>query len=698
MIYAFLVALLSLGFVIVLMRRIKNAPSEASIEKIADIIRNGAFSYLKRQYKTVGIFAIIIFGILFVISQLGYIPIFTPYAFLSGIFFSALSGRIGIKGSTNANGKTTFASKFSLNRGLRVAFEGGSIMGYIVPGLALLDLTLWYFGLRWYFASSGLPENIIVKEIASIIITFGMGASFQALFARLGGGIYTKAADMGADLVGKLEENIPEDDIRNPATVADNVGDNVGDVAGMGADLYESFVGGIAAAMLIFVTTFPKEAVKAMTLPVLISAFGVIASFIGFFFVKTKEGASQKNLLTAIRRGNWISTIVLIIGSYFIVKAMLPNNTNLWYCIIIGILVGNFLGYFTEVFTSSHYKSTQSIVRATAGGHATTILEGIAVGLQSTFPQTIILVSGTIAAFYSAGGSEQNQILGMCGIAIAAVSMLATLPYTLSLDAQGPITDNAGGIAEMTHQNKEVRERTDALDSLGNTTAATGKGYAIGSAAFTALILIYSYMQEAQTAAIKIGIDPTINTSMTSIKGLVGIFIGSMLVFLFSSTTIRAVGRAANVMVKEVRRQFKELNLLKNPNSVPDYNKCIEVSTIAAQKEMILPAMIGLLSPLIIGFIGGPAMVIGLLIGATVTGYMMGTFMNNSGGSWDNAKKFIEGLSGGRGSESHKAAITGDTAGDPFKDTSGPSINILIKLMSIISIVFAPVIVRFHIF
>lgn len=698
MIYAFLVALLALSFVVFLLVRIKKAPSEVSIEKIVAIIRAGAFSYLKRQYKTILKFAFIVFTLLFILSKLGYVSIFTPFAYLTGMFFSGLGGYIGMFGATSSNGKTTYASKFSINRGLRVAFEGGSVMGYIVPGLALLDLSLWYFGLRWYFNNSGLTENQIVSTIAQIIITFGMGASTQALFARLGGGIYTKAADMGADLVGKLEANIPEDDPRNPAVIADNVGDNVGDVNGMGADLYESYVGSIAASMLIGTLALPAEALKAITLPVLIATLGVFASFVGFFFVKTKESATQKNLLTAIRTGNWVSTAMLIIGSYFIVKATLPNHVNLWYSVIIGILVGNFLGYFTERYTSAHYKSTLSIVDATSSGHATTVLEGIAVGLGSTFPQTIIIVTGMIAAFYCCGGTEQNAIFGIFGIAIAAVSMLSTLPYTLSLDAQGPITDNAGGIAEMTHQDKKVRERTDALDSLGNTTAATGKGYAIGSAAFTALILIYSYVQEVQIIATKIGIDPNINTDMTSIKGLVGIFIGSMLAFLFPSTTIRAVGRAANVMVKEVRRQFKELKLLSDPNSTPDYNKCIEISTIAAQKEMIRPSMIGILSPLVVGFIGGPSMVIGMLVGATVVGYNMGTFMNNSGGAWDNAKKHIEGLFNGKGSENHQAAITGDTVGDPFKDTSGPTLNILIKLMSMVSIVFAPIIIRWHIF
>lgn len=664
----------------------KKSEGTESMVKIAQAIRKGANAYLKRQYTSVGIFFIAMSLILGILAILGFITPFVPFAFLTGGFFSGLSGFLGMKIATNSNARTANAAKDSLNGGLRVAFSSGAVMGLIVVGLGLLDLSIWYFFLNWFYR--GLADAAKIQNITSAMLTFGMGASSMALFARVGGGIFTKAADVGADLVGKLEAGIPEDDPRNPAVIADNVGDNVGDVAGMGADLYESYVGSIVATSALAVAA--GLGVQGVTIPMIMAAIGVLASIIGTFFVKSGEKAEQKVLLAALRRGVYISSFIILIASFFLVKYIMPTHMGVFGAIFSGLLAGNLIGFFTEYFTSDSYKPTKQLADTALTGPATIIIGGMSLGMLSTAIPVIIVGTTVLASYYLAGGG--NFQLGLYGVGIAAVGMLSTLGITLATDAYGPVADNAGGIAEMTHMDAEVRRRTDALDSLGNTTAATGKGFAIGSAALTALALIAAFVDEV----IRLRPDFKIDLSIMNPPVLVGLFIGGMLPFLFAALTMQAVGRAAQKIVVEVRRQFREILGLIEGTAQPDYAACVDICTRAAQKEMVLPALLAIASPITVGLLLGVNGVAGMLAGAAVTGFIMAIFMANAGGAWDNAKKYIEsGMNGGKGSDAHKAAIVGDTVGDPFKDTSGPSINILIKLLSMVAIVFAAFILKF---
>ena len=651
-----------------------------AMKAIGEKIRKGAMAYLKRQYKTVGIFFAVMFVILLVLAISGFLTPFVPFAFLSGGLFSGLSGFVGMKIATYANTRTANGARQGLNRGLKIAFASGSVMGLTVVGLGLLDVSVWFILLKFVF-------NLELSDIMSAMLTFGMGASSMALFARVGGGIFTKAADVGADLVGKVEAGIPEDDPRNPACIADNVGDNVGDVAGMGADLYESYVGSIiscgalaAAAGLGF---------KGVIVPMLIAAIGIIASIIGTFFVSTKEGATQKQLLGSLRKGTYASSIISAVVSGVLIFTLLPDNANVFWAVISGLLAGVLIGFFTEYYTSDSYKPTQKLAGSSETGSATIIIDGIALGMNSTAIPVIIIAISIIISFFTAGGAG-DFASGLYGVGLSAVGMLSTLGITLATDAYGPVADNAGGIAEMSGLESVVRERTDALDSLGNTTAATGKGFAIGSAALTALALIVSYTDEV---AAKGG---SLNLEITNPAVLIGLFIGAMLPFLFSALTMQAVGRAAQKIVVEVRRQFREIKGLMEGKAEADYETCVDICTKSSLKEMILPAALGIVSPIVVGLVLGANGVVGMLAGALVSGFVLAIMMANSGGAWDNAKKYIEaGNYNGKGSENHKAAVVGDTVGDPFKDTSGPSVNILIKLLSMVSIVFAALVVQF---
>ncbi len=658
---------------------IKKSEGTDEMKRIANAVRQGANAYLKRQYSGVAIFFAVMVVILAALAITGHLTPFVPFAFLTGGFFSGLSGFLGMKIATAANSRTANAARSSLNSGLRVAFSSGAVMGLVVVGLGLLDLSIWYFFLDWFYRAD--PEKI--QKITSAMLTFGMGASSMALFARVGGGIFTKAADVGADLVGKVEAGIPEDDPRNPAVIADNVGDNVGDVAGMGADLYESYVGSIVSTCALAAAA--TDEVNAVTVPLVIAGIGVIASIIGTFFVRSGEKAEQKVLLRALRTGVYISSALIFIASYFLVNSLLPNNMGIFWAIVSGLIAGNLIGFVTEYFTSDTYKPTRGLAKTSLTGPATIIIGGLSLGMLSTAIPVIIVGAAVLASFFLAGGAE-NFNMGLYGVGISAVGMLSTLGITLATDAYGPVADNAGGIAEMAHLPPEVRERTDALDSLGNTTAATGKGFAIGSAALTALALIASYTEE-----IKI-LNPgfVFKLDLLNPPVLVGLFVGSVLPFLFASLTMEAVGRAAQKIVVEVRRQFKEIVGLMEGTAQPDYASCVDICTRAAQKEMMLPALIAIIAPIAVGLLLGVNGVAGMLAGATVSGFILAIMMANCGGAWDNAKKHIEaGNFGGKGSEQHKAAVVGDTVGDPFKDTSGPSINILIKLLSMVSIVFA---------
>ena len=658
---------------------VKSKPEGSDTMKgIGEKIRKGAMAYLKRQYKTVGVFFAVMFVILIVLALTGFLTPFVPFAFLTGGFFSGLSGFIGMKIATYANTRTAEGARQGLNRGLKIAFASGSVMGLTVVGLGLLDISVWFILLKFVF-------KLGVEDIMAAMLTFGMGASSMALFARVGGGIFTKAADVGADLVGKVEAGIPEDDPRNPACIADNVGDNVGDVAGMGADLYESYVGSIiscgalaAAAGLGF---------NGVLVPMLIAAIGIIASIIGTFFVSTKEGADQKSLLGSLRRGTYASAILSAIGSAVLIFTLLPDNSKVFWAVISGLIAGVLIGFFTEYYTSDSYKPTKKLSASSQTGAATIIIDGVALGMLSTAIPVIIIGISIIISFFTAGGAG-SFASGLYGVGLSAVGMLSTLGITLATDAYGPVADNAGGIAEMSGLPGEVRNRTDALDSLGNTTAATGKGFAIGSAALTALALIVSYTD-------KIPADK-LNLVITNPAVLIGLFIGAMLPFLFSALTMQAVGRAAQQIVIEVRRQFKEIKGLMEGKADADYETCVDICTRSSLKEMILPAALGILAPIVVGLVLGVNGVVGMLAGALVSGFVLAIMMANSGGSWDNAKKYIEaGNFGGKGSENHKAAVVGDTVGDPFKDTSGPSVNILIKLLSMVSIVFATLVVQF---
>ncbi|MDO8489725.1 MAG: sodium-translocating pyrophosphatase, partial [Candidatus Omnitrophota bacterium] len=611
-----------------------------------------------------------------------------PFAFLTGGFFSGLSGFIGMTIATQSSNRTAQAASKSLNSGLRVAFSSGAVMGLTVVGLGLLDLSIWYYFLNWYYSCHAIPLGTDkIAAITSTMLCFGMGASSMALFARVGGGIFTKAADVGADLVGKVEAGIPEDDPRNPAVIADNVGDNVGDVAGMGADLYESYVGSIVATSALGVAA--GLGVAGVTVPMVMAAVGVIASIIGTFFVKSGEQASQKVLLAALRKGVFTSSFIVAVISFFLVRATLgAQHLGVYWSVLAGLIAGVLIGLCTEYYTSSGFKPTKSIADASLTGPATVIISGIAVGMMSTAIPVIIVCIAILISFYLSGGAA-NFNAGLYGIAISAVGMLSTLGITLATDAYGPVADNAGGNAEMSKLPPEVRKRTDALDALGNTTAATGKGFAIGSAALTALALIAAYKDQVML----FGKD--INSNMMNPTVLVGLFLGGMLPFLFCSMTMRAVGRAAGKIVVEVRRQFKEIIGLMEGKAKPDYARCVSIATAAAQKEMIAPSLLAIVAPIAVGLLIGIDAVAGLLMGATVTGFVLAVMMANSGGAWDNAKKFVEeGHYGGKGSAAHKATVVGDTVGDPFKDTSGPSLNILIKLMSMVSIVFASFIIK----
>ena len=753
------------------------------MKKIASFIRDGANAYLRRQYTVVIVFFSIMFIVLCIMAALGFLTWFVPFAFVSGGFFSGLSGFVGMKIATGSNARTANACRTGLNAGLRVAFSAGTVMGFTVVGLGLLDISLWYILLRFVF-------HLEMEAISSAMLTFGMGASSMALFARVGGGIFTKAADVGADLVGKVEAGIPEDDPRNPATIADNVGDNVGDVAGMGADLYESYVGSLISACSLGVIAFnlidAVDRTYAFAVPLLLAAIGVIASLIGSFLVRTGESTDQMTLLKALRRGTNTSAIIIAIAAFPLVWFMLgssyiglyvailaglisgvligrfteyytsdtyrptkhlaassetgtatlvidgislgmqstvmpviivgacilisfyvsglgapeaaKNSIGLYVAILAGLISGVLIGRFTEYYTSDTYRPTKHLAASSETGTATLVIDGISLGMQSTVMPVIIVGACILISFYVSGlGAPEaaRNSIGLYGIALAAVGMLSTLGITLATDAYGPVADNAGGIAQMAGLDPVVRERTDALDSLGNTTAATGKGFAIGSAALTALALIANYVEKVEV------IDPSLTLDMSIMNPvvLVGVFIGACLPFVFAAITMGAIGRAAHSVVLEVRRQFREIKGIMDGTTDADYARCVDLCTRSSLKEMVLPTVIAIVVPVATGLLLGPNGVVGMLCGATVSGFLLAVFMSNSGGSWDNAKKYIEvGHCGGKGSDNDKAAIVGDTIGDPFKDTSGPSINILIKLLSMVSIVFAALVVNCHLF
>ena len=659
------------------------------MKKIASSIREGANAYLKHQYTTVAKVFAVVFVILLIIafaSKGQMLSRVTPFAFLTGGIWSMLAGFIGMKIATNANARTAQAASEGLNKGLRVAFSSGSVMGFTVVGLGLLDISIWFTVL--YFAI-GDPT-----EMGNILVMNGVGASFMALFARVGGGIYTKAADVGADLVGKVEAGIPEDDPRNPATIADNVGDNVGDVAGMGADLYESYVGSILATFGL--GAMAGYGFNGMILPLAIAVAGIICSIIGSFLIRTKENATQASLLKSLRTGTYTAAVLSAIASAILCFVILEQNQlGVFIAILCGLVGGCAIGYFTEYYTSDNYKPTQKLADASETGSATIIIGGISLGMKSTMTSILIVAVAVVISFFAAGGhADFNQ--GLYGIGIAAVGMLSTLGITLATDAYGPVADNAGGIAEMAGLPEEVRNRTDALDSLGNTTAATGKGFAIGSASLTALALLVSYVNIADAKLAAAG-KAVMDLKLTNPTVLVGLFIGAMLVMVFSAFTMSAVQTAAQSIVVEVRRQFKEIKGIMEYKADPDYGRCVTLCTKGALHEMVAPALLAIIVPIVTGLILGTEGVVGLLGGVSVCGFAMAVFMSNAGGAWDNAKKYIEaGHHGGKGSDCHKAAVVGDTVGDPFKDTSGPSLNILIKLCSTVSIVFSGLVLAFH--
>ncbi|MDZ4181795.1 MAG: sodium-translocating pyrophosphatase [Candidatus Cloacimonadaceae bacterium] len=723
-------AVTSLFFAFVFFQNVKREnPGNARMVEIAGYVREGAFAYLRQQYKGVIIFFAFTFALLmFLAHGLKVLDPWIPWGFLSGGFMSGLAGFIGMNTATMASSRTAQACSESLNQGLKVAFRAGGVMGLVVVGLALWDISAWFYFLNYL--------GYDLQKIAVVMLSFGMGASSQALFARLGGGIYTKAADVGADLVGKVEADIPEDDPRNPATIADNVGDNVGDVAGMGADLYESYAGSILATAALGMSAFLQLSAKHpgvvgsmfnfIAAPMILAGIGALLSVIGIYLVSTKENAQMKQLMAALNKSVYISSVMIAIASYFITKALLPPDYyfGIFLSTVVGLLAGVLIGYFTEIYTSHSYKSTQNIAKQGEYGSATVILEGISVGMISTAAPVIIIVLGIITAFTVSKGFDIVE-MGLYGIGFGAVGMLATLGVTLAMDAFGPIADNAGGNAQMAHLPKIVRERTDSLDAVGNTTAAIGKGFAIGSAALTAMALMAAYLEKVRDAFVMMGnklgeiqyleIDygtfthrvEASKATLTNFidyyqinplnpKFLLGIFVGAMVTFVFSALTIKAVGRAAGKMVKEVRRQFTTMPGILQGTTKPDYERCVTISTQGAQQEMILPALIGIITPIVIGLLFGVAGVLGVLIGGLTTGFVTAVMMNNAGGAWDNAKKYVEtGEVGGSGSQIHKATIVGDTVGDPFKDTAGPCINILIKLMSMVSIVFAGLIVTY---
>ena len=690
-------SVMALLFAVMMARRaLAFSEGTEQMKKIASFIRQGANAYLRRQYSVVLVFFGCMFVILCIMAAFGFLTWFVPFAFVTGGFFSGLSGFVGMKIATASNSRTANACRDSLNAGLKVAFSAGTVMGFTVVGLGLLDISGWYLLLRYVFH---LPLN----DITAAMLTFGMGASSMALFARVGGGIFTKAADVGADLVGKVEAGIPEDDPRNPAAIADNVGDNVGDVAGMGADLYESYVGSLISSCSLGVIAFgyiqAVEDINAFAVPLLIAAVGVVASIIGSLLVRTGESTDQMTLLKALRRGTNTSAIIIAVAALPIVWVMLGKAyMGLYVAFLSGLFAGVLIGRCTEYYTSDTYVPTQHLAAASETGTATLVIDGLSLGMRSTMLPVLIVSGCILISYYVSGigldGAARNA-MGLYGIALAAVGMLSTLGITLATDAYGPVADNAGGIAEMSGLGEEVRNRTDALDSLGNTTAATGKGFAIGSAALTALALIASYVEKVKTLAPDMELDMGVMNPVV----LVGIFIGACLAFIFASITMGSVGRAAHSVVLEVRRQFQEISGLMDGKADADYARCVDLCTRASLKEMVVPTLIAIGVPIAGGLLLGPAGVIGILCGATASGFLLAVFMSNSGGAWDNAKKYVEADHfGGKGSENHKATVVGDTIGDPFKDTSGPAINILIKLLSMVSIVFAAVVVNFHLF
>jgi K(+)-stimulated pyrophosphate-energized sodium pump len=722
-------SLLALGFAWYFFRQMmKESEGTDLMKEIAQHVRSGAMAYLRQQYKVV-LIVFIVLSIFFAILAYGFgvqNP-WVPFAFLTGGFFSGLAGFIGMKTATYASARTANASIRSLNSGLRLAFRSGAVMGLVVVGLGLLDISVWYIILDNFIESISQSQKMVI--ITTTMLTFGMGASTQALFARVGGGIYTKAADVGADLVGKVEAGIPEDDPRNPATIADNVGDNVGDVAGMGADLYESYCGSILATAALGASAFyinPEMQTKAIFAPMLIAAVGIILSLIGIFLVKTKESAGMKELLRSLGLGVNISSLLIALSTFAILYLLgLENWLGISFSVVTGLIAGIIIGQSTEYYTSHSYKPTKRISESGKTGPATVIISGVGLGMVSTAIPVITIAAAIILSFLFAIDfdvsnmtSASNIGLGLYGIGIAAVGMLSTLGITLATDAYGPIADNAGGNAQMSKLDPEVRRRTDTLDALGNTTAATGKGFAIGSAALTALALLASYLEEVKIGLVHIGkttIDVAgrvVNVAEATIpdfmeyyqvtlmnpKVLAGVFLGSVMAFLFCGLTMNAVGRAAQKMVEEVRRQFREIKGILDGTGKPDYAKCVEISTRGAQREMLFPSILAIVVPVITGLIFGVSGVMGLLVGGLGTGFVLAVFLANAGGAWDNAKKYVEeGNFGGKGSEAHKATVVGDTVGDPFKDTSGPSLNILIKLMSMVSIVMAGLTVAFSI-
>ena len=710
------------------------------MKKIAAHVRKGAMAYLKQQYKVVIIVFIVLAIVFYVMSLFHLQNGIVWFAFLTGGFFSGLAGFFGMKTATYASARTANAARRTLNSGLKVAFRSGAVMGLVVVGLALLDVSVWFLVLKGTKLLEMVGAQADLVTITTTMLTFGMGASTQALFARVGGGIYTKAADVGADLVGKTEYNIPEDDPRNPATIADNVGDNVGDVAGMGADLYESYAGSIMATMALGASAFASAAMqsaagaemqlKAVFAPMLIAAAGVLLSLIGIFLVRTKENAGMKQLLGALSRGTNTAAVLIAAATfgimYFLFGKEAGEYANMWWqtslSVVVGLLAGVIIGKATEYYTSQSYRPTQKVAESSKTGPATVIISGLGLGMLSTAIPVITVGVAIVLAYLCANGfniefTAVNLSRGLYGIGIAAVGMLSTLGITLATDAYGPIADNAGGNAEMSGLDPEVRKRTDALDALGNTTAATGKGFAIGSAALTALALLASYVEEIKIALLRVGEvtmdigERVVNTASASLIDfmefyqvnlmnpvvLVGIFIGAMMAFVFCGMTMNAVGRAAQKMVEEVRRQFSTIKGILEGKAEPDYERCVAISTKGAQHEMLVPSILAILVPILTGLILGVSGVLGLLIGGLATGFVLAVFMANSGGAWDNAKKYVEeGNFGGKGSDNHKATVVGDTVGDPFKDTSGPSLNILIKLMSMVSIVMAGLTVTCH--
>jgi K(+)-stimulated pyrophosphate-energized sodium pump len=689
-------AVVALLFVVYYWRTVmKYEEGTEEIIEIAEAIRIGARAYIRRQYRTVAVFFLVMFVVLYVFVYFDYLSVFVPWAFISGAGFSGLAGFVGMSMATHANSRTTNAARSSLNGALKVALAGGAVMGLVVVGLGLFHLSSWYFLLNWYFRNLG--EAARIQQITGTMLTFGVGASSMALFARVGGGIYTKAADVGADLVGKIEANIPEDDPRNPAVIADNVGDNVGDIAGLGADLFESYVGAIIATLALAVGA--GFGTMGIAVPMALAAAGILASIIGLRFIKTGEDANQKELLLALRKGTFTAAgIIAVVTLPIVVSAFGWSRVGLYFSVLFGLICGIGIGLITEYYTSAQYKPTKGVAESAVSGHATVVIQGLAVGMGSLGSFTLLIVATIMASFLVAGGAG-NFSLGLYGIGLASVGMLSTLGVTLATDAYGPIADNAGGIAEMSHQPHIVRERTDALDSLGNTTAATGKGFCIGSAALTALALIAAYRDQVVLIINDLGLDLALDFTVLNTNVLAGLLLGSMLAFVFSAMAMTAVGRTAQKVVEEVRRQFREIKGLLEGEAKPDYALCVDICTQASLKEMIVPAVLAVLTPIVGGLIFGVEGVMGILTGGLLSGIGLAVFTGNSGGAWDNAKKYIEeGHHGGPGSEAHHAAVTGDTVGDPLKDTVGPSLDILIKLISMISVVFASFIIQNHLF